>query len=165
MVLLIAGFILLAVGIVGAVIPGIPGPPVSYVGLALMGFTEQVSHSVSFWIIMGLIAVIITVLDFVVPAWGTKKFNGTKAGSKGSTIGLIVGTFVLPVLGVVIGPFGILGIILGPFVGAYVGELIAHNEEHALRAAIGSFIGFLTGTFLKLVYCIVALVFAVISVV
>jgi hypothetical protein len=106
---------------------------------------------------MGVIMVVVSILDYLVPIYGTKKFGGSKRGVWGSTIGLIVGIFILPILGIVIGPFGLLGIILGPFVGAYLGEMTAGKDsESALRAAFGSFIGFLAGTFMKFAYSVVA---------
>jgi uncharacterized protein len=96
------------------------------------------------WIWAG-ITVVITVLDYVVPLYGTRKYGGSKYGVWGSTIGLIAGFWLGP-----------LGIIIGPFVGAFVGEFIAsNNSEHALKAAWGSFVGFLFGTLLKLVVCLV----------
>ena len=110
---------------------------------------------------MGIITIAITILDYVIPIIGTKKFGGTKAGVRGSTIGLIVSIFVLPILGITIGPFGIFGIILGPFLGAYFGEMIAHNDKNALRSAFGSFIGFIAGTFLKIIFGIIAFIFII----
>jgi uncharacterized protein YqgC (DUF456 family) len=106
---------------------------------------------------MGLIMAVILVLDWIVPVYGTKRFGGSKQGIRGSTIGLIIGVFVLPLLGIVIGPFGLLGIILGPFIGAYIGEKSAGKDSNtAFKSAIGSFIGFLAGTLMKLIYSVVA---------
>jgi uncharacterized protein YqgC (DUF456 family) len=65
-----------------------------------------------------VVVVVIQVLDYFIPAWGTKKFGGTKWGVWGSTIGLL--------LGFLMGP---LGIVLGPFVGAVVGELLYFNQH------------------------------------
>lgn len=116
----------------------------------------------SFLAVMAFVAVVITVLDYVVPIWGTKKFGGTKAGVRGSTIGLIVSMFVLPVLGITIGPFGLLGVLAGPFVGAYLGEMLGGTStEAALKSAFGSFVGFLAGTLMKLAYGIVVAVYLV----
>ena len=155
--LITLGIILLLVGLAGAIIPGIPGPAVSYIALLLLHFTKSHSFSEEFLVIMGLCMITVTVLDYVVPIYGTKKFGGSKRGVWGSTIGLVVGLFVLPVLGIVIGPFGLFGIILGPFVGAYIGEKSSGKDsDTALKAAIGSFIGFLTGTMMKLAFSIVA---------
>ncbi|MFN3839768.1 MAG: DUF456 domain-containing protein, partial [Cyclobacteriaceae bacterium] len=100
---------------------------------------------VKFLIIWLVVVVIIQVLDYVVPLYGTKTFGGTKYGIWGCAAGLIAGVW-----------FGPVGLIAGPFVGAFVGEVLAGNQsEHALRAAIGSFIGFVFSTLLKLVACVV----------
>ena len=146
----------LIIGLIGDIIPGIPGTPVSYLALLLVQWTDKVQYSSQFLVITGLLCVLITVLDYVVPVWGTKKFGGTKAGTRGSTIGLIVGILVLPMLGIVLGPFGILGILGGPFAGAYIGEKMGGTPDNrAWRSAFGSFIGFLAGTFMKIVYTFV----------
>ena len=155
----ITAIVLGIVGIIGAIIPGIPGTPISFVGLLLLAFVPECDYSVGFLIAMGVIAAIITVLDYVIPIYGTKKFGGTKMGVRGSTIGLIVGIIVLPLLGIVLGPFGIGGIILGPFIGAYIGEIMAKNDANAFRSALGSFLGFLAGTLIKVIYGIVVMVF------
>ena len=159
--LIILAVICSLIGIVGAVVPGLPGPPIAWLAVLLLSFTPcNGDLTGTFLIITAALAVIITVLDYIVPVWGTKRFGGTKAGAKGSTIGLIVSVFVLPVLGLTIGPFGLVGLLLGPFVGAYIGEML-HNAagRQALRSAFGSFVGFLTGTFIKLVYALVITVF------
>ncbi len=157
LVLIIIGIILVIAGLLGAVLPGLPGPPLSFIALVMLQFTSKEPFGMNFLIIMGVIMAVIVVLDYVIPVYGTKKFGGSKKGVWGSTIGLIVGLFVLPPLGIVIGPFGILGIILGPFVGAYIGERMDNKDSNtAMRAAVGSFIGFLAGTFIKVVYSIVA---------
>ncbi|MBR5832113.1 MAG: DUF456 domain-containing protein [Bacteroidales bacterium] len=160
-ILILIAIFMAVVGFVGAIIPGIPGTPLSFVGLLLLFFIPEVDYSSTFIWTMGLLAAIITVLDYVIPIYGTKKFGGTKMGVRGSTIGMIVSIIILPLLGIVIGPFGIGGIILGPFLGAYIGEIMAGNSENAFRSAIGSFLGFLAGTFIKIVYGIVVLVYVV----
>lgn len=84
-------------------------------------------------------------LDYYVPIWGVKKFGGTSYGTWGSTIGLCVGFFVIPAV----------GIFLGAFLGAMIGELIGGMETtKALKAAIGSFLGFLAGIFMKVILCL-----------
>jgi hypothetical protein len=91
-------------------------------------------------IILGSVAVVVTVLDYIVPVWGTKKFGGSKYGTKGATVGLIVGFFLGP-----------LGIILGPLIGAFVGEMIFKDDmSYAFKAGFGSLLGFLTSIGLKL---------------
>ncbi len=144
------------VGIVGDVVPGLPGVPISYAAMILLHFFTGINYSTETLVIYGVICAAITILDYFVPIWGTKKFGGTKAGVKGSTIGLIVGVLVLPLLGIVLGPFGIIGIIAGPFFGAYVGEKMSGvDDKLAWRSAIGSFVGFLAGTLLKVAYSLV----------
>ncbi len=142
-ILLIAlGIIFLILGIAGAVLPVIPGPPLSYVGLLMLHFTSRYSFDGQFLLIWAAITIVVYVLDYIIPAWGTKKFGGSRKGVIGSIIGLLLGMFFFP-------PFGI---IIGPFVGAFVGELIAGKEQSAaLKAGFGSFIGFITGTMLKLI--------------
>lgn len=162
-VLLIVFCLILAlVGIIGAVVPGLPGTPLSFVALILLHLTKAFDYSSKFLIIMGALALIITLLDYYIPIAGTKKFGGTKAGVRGSMYGLIAGVFVLPFLGIVLGPFGLFGIILGPFVGAYIGEKSAGQADNkAMRAAFGSFIGFLAGTLMKVAFGIVVLVYVI----
>jgi len=150
-VLIILGALSILIGILGSILPGLPGPPLSYLGLLLLHWSRfaQYSHRVLF--IWALIVIVVSVLDYVVPVWGTKKFRGTRAGIRGSTIGLIVGVILLPLFGIVLGPFGLIGILGGPFAGAYIGELASgRNSGKALRAAFGSFVGFLAGTVMKL---------------
>jgi uncharacterized protein YqgC (DUF456 family) len=154
--LMISAIVVIIIGFIGDIIPGIPGPPVSYLALLLLHWTDRISYSSQFLVMTGVICAVITVLDYVVPIWGTKKFGGTKAGTRGSTIGLVVGILVLPALGIVLGPFGLLGILGGPFVGAYIGEKMGGTPDNlAWRSAFGSFIGFLAGTFMKIAYTLV----------
>ncbi len=139
--LIILGLIAIIVGLIGCFVPVVPGPPLSWVGILLLYFTDNNSISNSFlwwWLV---IAIIVAILDYIIPVWGTKQFGGTKMGVRGSMLGLIVGLFFPPI-----------GIIFGPFVGALVAELIhdAHDTSKALKSAFGSFIGFLLSTGLKL---------------
>lgn len=151
--------ICIIVGIVGDVVPGLPGVPISYAAMLLLHFFTGITYSNETLIIYGVLCAVITIVDYFVPIWGTKKFGGTKAGVRGSTIGLVVGVVVLPILGIVIGPFGLIGILAGPFVGAYIGEKMSGVDDSlAWRSAIGSFVGFVAGTLLKVVYSIVVAV-------
>ena len=141
--LLIMAFLLMLIGIIGCIVPGLPGTPIAYAGLWIAQATDRVDFSWQFLLIWGIVVIVISVLDYVVPAWGTKHYGGTKWGVWGSTIGVFVGLF-----------FGAMGVILGPLVGAIIGELIAGKELHAaLKAGWGSFIGILFGTVLKLIAC------------
>ena len=139
--LTVGGGLLMILGLVGCVLPVIPGPPLSFIGLLLLHFTKFADFSVEFLLMFGCIAVIVTVLDYVVPIWGTKKFGGSKAGMWGAAIGLVLGLIFLPPL----------GIIIGPFAGAVIGEAITGKEAaHAFRAGLGSLLGLMMGIGLKL---------------
>lgn len=154
---MIVGILAVLFGLVGAIVPGIAGPPFSYAGLLLVSFMEGVEHSVWFLVIMGVIGAIAFVLDYVVPVWGTKKFGGTKQGMWGSTIGLLVGLILTTFFN-----FAFMAILAGPFFGAYIGERIAKTpNKDAWKAAAGSLVGFVIGTSVKLVYAIACIVFVV----
>lgn len=158
--LVILGVVCIIVGVIGSILPGLPGPPLSYLGLLLLHWTRFAQFSFKMLAVWAVIVIIVAVLDYIVPIWGTKKFGGTSAGVRGSTIGLIIGVILLPMLGIILGPFGLFGILGGPFVGAWIGERYAgQDSDKAMRAAVGSFIGFLAGTFMKIVVSVVIAVF------
>jgi uncharacterized protein YqgC (DUF456 family) len=138
--LLSLAIILMLMGIAGCLVPILPGPPLSYLGLVLVHFTRFADVSNKLFIILGIIAVVVTLLDYIVPVWGTRHFGGSKYGARGATVGLVIGLFLGPA-----------GIILGPFIGAVVGELIFRDDiKYALKAGFGSLLGFMTGVGLKL---------------
>lgn len=141
-ILITFGIILMISGILGCVLPIIPGPPLSYIGLLLLHFTQGFQFSARFLVVWGIITAVVYALDLIIPVWGTKRFGGSRRGIWGSMIGLILGLFFFP-------PFGI---IAGPFVGAVLGELSSgQNTRAALKSGFGSFVGFLGGTILKLI--------------
>ncbi len=144
-ILVIIGFCFLLAGLAGCILPVLPGPPLSYVALLFLQMTQFVGFSTRFLVISAIVAVIVTVLDYFIPVWGTKRWGGSKAGMVGAMGGLVVGLFFPPI-----------GIIIGPFLGAVVAELVSGRDGNAaLRSGIGSFIGFLVGTGLKLTVCLV----------
>ena len=146
--LLIAGFFFMLLGILGSFLPVLPGPPISWIGLFLLYITKTVQDDWWFLGITFAVALVVFALDYIIPVVGTKKFGGTKAGMFGTTVGLLVAIF-FPIL-------GIFGIVIWPFIGALVGELINKADSgSAMKAAFGSFIGFLTGTFLKFVIAVI----------
>ena len=150
--LIIVGFLFTIIGIIGSFIPVLPGPTMSWIGLLLLHLTKAVENN---WWFLGItlaVAILVFALDYIIPVVGTKKFGGSKSGMIGTTIGLLVAIF-FPIL-------GIFGIVIWPFVGAYIGEMM-HNKDskNATKAAFGSFLGFLTGTFLKFVVAVIFLVF------
>ncbi|MDR0364623.1 MAG: DUF456 domain-containing protein [Bacteroidales bacterium] len=139
--LIILGFILLIVGFLGCILPIIPGVPLCYAAILLLHFTTKVNFSVEFLVGWGVVVIAMQIIDYFIPIWGTKKFGGSRLGTIGSFVGVVIGLF-----------FGLLGIIIGPFIGAVAGELIAGKESRqAFKAGFGSFVGFLIGTIGKLV--------------
>ena len=139
--LIILGAICLLVGLVGTIVPVLPGVPLGYVGLLLLQATDKVQFSTPFLLIWAAVVVVIQLLDTFLPVWTTKWSGDSKAGVWGSTIGLLIGFFFAP-----------FGIIAGPFVGALVGDLIAGKVfTEALKSGAASLLGFLCGTIAKLV--------------
>ncbi len=146
-VLLLLGMVLCVLGIMGSFLPVLPGLPISWLGLMVFYFIPGIETD--YWFLGSTLVVTILLygLGYIIPAQGTKRFGGSKAGAIGTTIGLIVGLFF---------PFGIL---IGPFLGALIGELIFNktNSKTALKAAFGSFIGFLAGTVINFMAAVVYL--------
>jgi len=154
-VLTVTGFILTILGILGAFLPVIPGPITGWAGLLLLYLTKPITQN---WYFLGItlfVALAILILDYIIPAVGTKKFGGSKHGVYGTTIGLIIGLFFPP-----------LGLIIGPFAGAFVGELIYDSKDtnRALKASIGAFLGFVTSTMMKFTIGIIFFVLFLIKV-
>ncbi len=152
--LIILAFACIILGIVGSVLPVLPGVPLSYVGILLLHFTEKVQFSTQFLILWAVLVILVQLLDYYVPIWGTKKFGGSKRGVWGCAIGMVVGMF-----------FGPWGIILGPFAGAIVGELTGGKQtQDAIKAGFGSFMGFLLGIVSKLIVGGFLLYYAIVNV-
>jgi uncharacterized protein YqgC (DUF456 family) len=139
-VLLILGIILMILGIIGCLVPVLPGPPISFLGLIMLHVTRFGQFTTTVLVSLAVVTIIVTILDYIVPIWGTRKFGGSKYGMRGATVGLIIGLFLGPV-----------GIIVGALIGAIVGELIFKDDmKYAIKAGFGSLLGFLTGIGLKL---------------
>jgi len=139
---IVLGAIFIIVGILGCILPVLPGPPISYAGMLLLQLTDNPPFESKTLVIWFLVAAGVTLLDYVVPVWGTRKYGGTRKGVWGSVIGLVAGIFFFPPI----------GIIVGPFAGAVIGEMLAGKQSNdAFRAGFGSFVGLLAGTLLKLI--------------
>ena len=137
----VIGALLVIIGLLGTFIPMLPGTPVSYVGLLLLLLIPGCTLTWKFFLVWGIIVVVLQILNYFIPIWGVNKFGGTKYGQWGSVLGVIVGLFAGP-----------LGIIVGPFVGAVIGELIAGtNFSDSLRAGFGSFLGTFIGMVLGII--------------
>ena len=141
--LIILSGLLMLIGLVGCIVPALPGPPISYIGLLLLHFTQRVEFSTAQLLVLLLIVIIAQVLDYFIPVVGSKYSGGSKWGSWGAFVGSIIGLFFLP-----------LGLILGPFLGAIAGEMLGRRSfGKAVRSGVGALIGFLLGTVLKLALC------------
>ncbi len=135
------------IGIAGSVIPGLPGPPISWLGLLILYFWGNGTNaagdpmSTKFLLIWLVITVIVCVIDYVVPAYFTRITGGSKAAGRGAIIGLIIGMFVPPV-----------GIILGTLAGAFLAEYLVSRKSgwQSTKSAVGALLGFLFGTGIKL---------------
>ena len=142
LVIVFLGIGLLLAGLAGCLIPILPGPPLSYLALLLLHFSGVARFETNFLIWWAGITVAVTLLDYLIPVWGAKKFGASPAGVWGTLLGLLFGILLFPPL----------GIIIGPFVGAVVGELISgKTANRAMSAGFGSFAGFLGGVVLKFI--------------
>lgn len=141
-ILVILSSVLLITGLIGTVVPVIPGVPLSWAGLLVAHWCSYSQIKVWVLIVTGIIAVVVSVLDNFLPSMFTKQCGGSKEGTIGSVVGLIAGFFLTPIF-----------IILGPFLGALVGELIHDHSDfkRAVKAAFGAFKGFLFGTGIKMI--------------
>lgn len=141
-------FIILAavcgfVGLAGSILPALPGPPLSFIGLLLLLLCDGTDiSSTSLWV-SGIFLVIVSILDYVAPIWFTNLSGGSKQSTRGSLIGMVAGLFIFP-------PWGL---IFGPFIGAFIGELVAQaTTGKALKVALMSFLGFVLTTGMKIIY-------------
>ena len=138
------GSLLLLLAFVGCVVPVLPGPMLAFAGLlCARGMGSHDQPGIETLIAAGSFVAVVTLLDYVVPALGARRFNCSRLGVFGCVVGTIVGLFFMPV-----------GLIVGPFAGALAGELLAGKEiRQSLKGAAGAFIGYVAGILLKLVCC------------
>lgn len=142
--LTMVGVICLFVGLAGCFLPILPGPPVSYIGLLLIHWTDKVQYSTGQLVTWALLVVLVQLTDYVAPLLGAKHGGGSKWGNWGCAVGTLAGIFLFP-------PWGIL---FGPFIGAVAGELLAGRPStQAFRAGIGTFLGFMLSVLIKTVLC------------
>jgi len=145
---LIIGLLLNGLGILGCIIPALPGPFISWLSLFLFFLLPEYEIGTTTLVVTGVFMALVTALDYIVPVLGAKKFGSSREGVIGGMIGIVVGLFFFP-------PFGI---ILGPLVGTVIGDMIAGGTfTKALNSGIGSLLGFVVGTSIKLIYCIAVL--------
>lgn len=143
-------FLLMLLGLLGIILPVLPGIGLIFLGMVVYGFaTGFQAVSPSFLGLMLLLTIVGTVLDYVAAAYGAKRTGASKAGTIGAILGGIGGAFVFP-------PYGFL---LGPLAGAFLGELYAGKQtDQATRASLGTLLGMLGGIILKLAIAAVMLV-------
>lgn len=150
-ILIIIGFLLLIGGLAGCFLPVLPGPPLSYGGLLLIHFIDYAHFMQNFLLLWAAVTIGVTLLDYYVPLYGSKKFGGSKYGFIGASIGMLVGIFAFP-------PFGI---IIGPLIGAFLGEIFSGKHKNALKSALGTFVGFLFGLLLKVIVSVMLLYYSI----
>lgn len=153
-ILWIIGIFLLSIlGIIGCIVPMIPGTVFSYLGLLCAFFCSSSTLSTTSLLIWLAISLVAMAADYYLPAVMTKRFGGSKSGAVGATVGVFAGFFLMS-------PF--LGVILGPFFGAVIGELLHDKSDpaKALVVGFGSFASFIVGTGLKLIVSLVMMFYA-----
>lgn len=145
--LIILAAILIAGGIIFSILPPLPGPVLTYLAMVCThSVSDETQFSTTSFVLWGIIGIVITVADYILPVAATKKFGGTKAGVIGGMIGMVAG-ILLPIP---------LGIILGPLFGAIIGDLYGGNRiRSAFKSGFGSFLGFVAATSLKLLYSVI----------
>lgn len=154
---------LFALGMAGAVFPVLPGALAIYAAFFVYGFFFSFEpFGFWFWTFETLIVLVLFVADYAVSAWGVKKYGGSKASVYGSTIGILIGPFVIPGF----------GLIIGPLAGAVIGELLDGAVRgkpmgraffvQALKVGWGSLVGLLSSTVVKIVLQLVMIVLFVI---
>lgn len=142
-ILIILSVLCLITGLLGCVLPFLPGPPVAYVGLVVLHFTDKVQYTPTQLIVWLLVVIVVQIMDYFTPMLGSKYSGGSKWGNWGCVIGTLVGLLFLP-----------WGVIIGPFLGAVIGELLGNKEfSQALKSGVGSLMGFMLGTLLKVIVC------------
>ena len=147
------GIFLLILGFIGCFLPIIPGPPLAFCSLLILQTSSLYNFEISTLVLLGCIVLLITFLDYFLQIYGVKKYGGGKNATIGTIIGLFLGIFALPPIGVII----------GPFIGAYLGAKIdnkksiksdkhkSNEKTSALKIAFGALVGFLAGTLLKII--------------
>lgn len=143
----------LVVGFFGSFLPIIPGTILSWVGLVIFKYTPYADFGWTTLIICAFLVAIVQILNYFLPAYGSKKFGGSRKGVIGASIGLLVG--------IIFAPFGFVSIIIAPFLGAFFAEYIfqKRNQKEALKAAFGTFVGFMMSTGLSMLLSLAFLVF------
>lgn len=154
--LTILAFLCVLIGIAGSILPALPGVPVAYLALWLVHWSSYQDYSYSFLIWTGIVMLVVSVIDNVLPPYITKKTGGSKYATIGSIVGMLIGLF-----------FTAIGVLVGMLAGAFMGELLFNKNStgKAIKAAFGAFVGFLLGTGVKLLFCFYVLYIIIVALV
>ena len=154
-IIAIVAFLFLLTGLAGAIVPVLPGPPLSYAGLLLLQWSGYGGFTSGFLWLWAAITVVVTIGDYFLPTLMTRRFGGSRLATVGSILGLLIGLFFFPPI----------GLIIGPFLGALAGELIHNRTDSAkpFKVALGTFLAFIFSTGTKLIVSAVMLFYAVLA--
>ena len=145
-------FTLLILGFIGAILPIIPGPILTYLGLLLVHLFTELTFSTTELVLYAIITILVFLSDYILQFIGVKKFGGGNYSIYGTIIGVIAGLFFPPI-----------GLIIGPFIGAFAGALMDNKRNNeAMVIAFGALIGFVFGSFIKIIYSL-AIIYIVID--
>ena len=141
--LIILAGIFIVISIIGSIVPGLPGPPIGMIGVILLHITDKVDISLTTLIVCAVLTILVSILDYYLPIYSTKKFGGSKYAVRGSRIGMVVGFLFTPI-----------GVILGTFLGAVIGELLNGSDMvNSLKIGSVTFLGTILGLGIKLMLC------------
>lgn len=141
--LIILAGIFIVISIIGSIVPGLPGPPIGMIGVILLHITDKVDISLTTLIVCAVLTILVSILDYYLPIYSTKKIGGSKYAVRGSIIGMVVGFLFTPI-----------GVILGTFLGAVIGELLNGSDMvNSLKIGSVTFFGTILGLGIKLMLC------------
>lgn len=141
--LIILAGIFIVISIIGSIVPGLPGPPIGMIGVILLHITDKVDISLTTLIVCAVLTILVSILDYYLPIYSTKKFGGSKFAVRGSIIGMVLGFLFTPI-----------GVILGTFLGAVIGELLNGSDMvNSLKIGSVTFLGTILGLGIKLMLC------------
>ncbi|MDG4945339.1 DUF456 domain-containing protein [Weeksellaceae bacterium KMM 9713] len=151
--LTIISLLCLVIGFFGSFLPVLPGTLLSWLGLVIFKYTSFADYGWPTLIVLGIIVLAFQAVNYVLPAYSSKKFGGSRYGVIGASIGLLVG--------IIFAPFGLVSIIIAPFLGAFIGEFLLNksNTKASFKAAFGTFVGFMISTGIGMLLSLIFLVY------
>ena len=140
-ILISIGLILAILGLIGCIIPALPGPPLNYLSLIMLALAIKDAFQLEFYLWWGGITIVVVILDYILPILGAKAYKASRSGIWGSVFGMLIGIFFFP-------PFGM---IIGLFIGTVIGEIIAGKKEwEAIKVGTVTFLTSILMIFIKL---------------